>query len=285
MNKKFFDALDNLLDRPIAFNPSFKKITGSTNAALLLSQAFYWTKRTTNIDGWFYKTRDEWMEETALTEEELDTARAKCRAVGVMEEKLKGVPATLHYRIIKPRVYELLGFQFGGSTQTGLPETPEIGGKPESGVYPDFNKESESTSGNTSVNEDAEDIKARTEILKKLYEQNVGPITPLMMNFLRNAAIDYPDQSWYAPAFAVMVSSAKHRNWSYVDTVLKGWKEHYFGWKPEFPEQRKGVKNDTKRSTKPRTSGPATLSPEGQRTADEINRRRAAKKAALPIVQ
>src|SRR5690349_3152094 len=141
--KKYTDALDNLLDRPIAFNPSFKKITGSTNAALLLSQAFYWMKRTANKDGWFYKTREDWMDETGLTAEELDGARAKCRTTGVIEEKLAGVPATVHYRVVKSKVYELLGFQFGGNPQTGLTDLPQIGGKPESGSDPDFNKESE----------------------------------------------------------------------------------------------------------------------------------------------
>lgn len=149
MSKKYFDALDNILDRPIAFNPSFKKITGSTNAALLLSQAFYWTKRTSDTEGWFYKTRDEWAAETGLTLEELDGAREKCRTTGVMEEKLKGAPATVHYRVVKPKVYELLGFQIGGFPQSGLSDLPQIGGKPESGSYPNFNKESETTSENT----------------------------------------------------------------------------------------------------------------------------------------
>lgn len=31
--RRFYDPLDDLLDRPIAFNPAFKKITGSTVAA------------------------------------------------------------------------------------------------------------------------------------------------------------------------------------------------------------------------------------------------------------
>jgi hypothetical protein len=149
MAKKYFDALDNILDKPIAFNPSFKKITGSTNAALLLSQAFYWTKRASLPDGWFWKTRDEWMEETGLTEAELDGAREKCRATGVMEEKLKGVPATLHYRVVKSKVYELLGFQFPEVPDTGLPENPQIPENPESGSNGDFNKESETPSENT----------------------------------------------------------------------------------------------------------------------------------------
>jgi hypothetical protein len=153
MSKKYYDALDAILDRPIAFNPSFKKITGSTNAALLLSQAFYWSKRTNDQDGWFYKTRDEWCEETGLTLEELDGARTKCKTAGVIEETLKGVPATVHYRVNKPKVYELLGVQFGGIPQSSFSDLPQIGGNPESGSYPNFNKESETPSRITTERE------------------------------------------------------------------------------------------------------------------------------------
>jgi DnaD/phage-associated family protein len=236
MRKKHFDALDNILDRPIAFNPSFKKITGSTNAALLLSQAFYWTKRTNDKEGWFYKTREEWVEETGLTLEELDGARAKCKASGVMEEKLKGVPATVHYRVNKPKVYELLGFQFGEFPQSGLSDLPQIGGKPESGSDPNFNKVTESTSGITNDNDSAA-IEERTSLFATLYSNNIGAITPLMADLIRNMAIDYPDSTWYQPAFEIAVKN-NARNLNYVDAVLKGWKDHYFGWKPERQNNR-----------------------------------------------
>jgi hypothetical protein len=152
--KKFHDPLDDVLDRPIAFNPSFKKITKSTNAALLLSQGFYWSKRTKDTDGWFYKTRLEWMDETGLTEAELDGAREKCREAGVIEEKLKGVPATLHYRVNKQKVYELLGFQIPTFPESRLPGNSQIPEKPESESYGDFNKESDTTSKNTSSEKD-----------------------------------------------------------------------------------------------------------------------------------
>lgn len=148
--RRYHDALDDILDRPIAFNPAFKRITGSSNAAILLSQGFFWTKRTSDPDGWFWKTRQEWMEETALTEAELDGAREKCRACGVWEEKLAGVPATLHYRINKQKVYELLGVQIPTFPESGFPQNSQIPENPESGNYGNFNKESENTSENTS---------------------------------------------------------------------------------------------------------------------------------------
>ena len=219
-NKQFTDALDNILDRPIAFNPSFKKITGSTNAALLLSQAFYWTKRATLPDGWFWKTRNEWMEETGLTETELDTAREKCRVVGVIEEDLRGVPATLHYRVNKAKVYELLGFtQIPGTLQTGLKGGRQIPGNLESGDPENFNKESENTPESTTPEEGAPPEKN----IFSIYEEEIGPLTPMIADALQDAEQYYGSQ-WVKDAIKEAVKY-EARNWAYVQSILKRWKE------------------------------------------------------------
>src|SRR5690349_12811527 len=89
--EKFHDALDDLLDRPIAYNPAFRKITGRTSAAVWLSQQWYWAKRTKDPDGWVYKSARECTEETGLTDNEQSTARAICKSLGIVEEKLRGV--------------------------------------------------------------------------------------------------------------------------------------------------------------------------------------------------
>jgi len=123
MANNFRDPLDDILDRPIAFQRSFKTITGSTVAALFLSQAWYWQKRSTNPDGFFYKTGEEWTEETGLSRSEQETARRILKEKKILQEKLKSVPATLHYRIDRDRVFELMGIvQFAGKSQTGLQE-------------------------------------------------------------------------------------------------------------------------------------------------------------------
>lgn len=88
-----------LFDRPIAFHSGFKKPTGSTNAALLVSQMIYWSNRTTNPDGWFYKTAEEFEDETKLTRKEQLKARNILKNLGWLEEKLKGIPATLYFRL------------------------------------------------------------------------------------------------------------------------------------------------------------------------------------------
>lgn len=122
--RKFHDPIDDVLDRPIAYNPAFKKITGSTVAALMLSQAWYWSKRTNDENGWFYKTVAEWEEETGLTRSEQETARKHLK--DILEVDLRGVPATLYYRVNKEKVLELLGVQFAETLQTSLQETSEL---------------------------------------------------------------------------------------------------------------------------------------------------------------
>lgn len=89
--------------------------------------------------------------------------------------------------------------------------------------------------------EDAESISKRTATLTKLYWDNIGAPTPLMADILRNAAIDYPEESWYEPAFTAAVK-ANARKWNFVEAVLKGWKENGFGWKPEKYEAKPSAK-------------------------------------------
>jgi hypothetical protein len=90
--------------RPIAFMRIFTKITdGKTKVgvtgALMLSQAVYWSTRTKDNDGWFWKTADEWEEETGLTRREQETARKRLTKLGILEEKKMGVPCRMYFRI------------------------------------------------------------------------------------------------------------------------------------------------------------------------------------------
>jgi DNA replication protein len=54
-----------------------------------------------------------------------------------------------------------------------------------------------------------------------LYEQNVGPLTPLVAEELREAEELYP-QEWLRPAFERAAARNK-RNWRYVEAILKRW--------------------------------------------------------------
>lgn len=107
------------LDRPIAFHRSFVRLGIGVTGALLLSQALYWSKRTKDSERWFYKTQDEWSEETGMSRREVDTARGKLRKLGILLEKKQGVPCRLHYKINEPTLIGLL-------EQTSLAESARL---------------------------------------------------------------------------------------------------------------------------------------------------------------
>ncbi|MCX6039395.1 MAG: DnaD domain protein [Chloroflexi bacterium] len=56
----------------------------------------------------------------------------------------------------------------------------------------------------------------------KLYEENIGPLTPLLADALKDAEQTYPPE-WVAEALEIAVKSNKH-NWKYVEAILKRWK-------------------------------------------------------------
>jgi DNA replication protein len=57
----------------------------------------------------------------------------------------------------------------------------------------------------------------------KLYEENIGALTPLLSDILREAEKNYP-AVWFEEAFEIAVSR-NIRNWKYVEAILSRWKE------------------------------------------------------------
>jgi DnaD/phage-associated family protein len=56
-----------------------------------------------------------------------------------------------------------------------------------------------------------------------LYEQNIGPLTPMIAETLRDAETTYP-QSWIEEALRIAVTK-NIRNWRYIEAILRSWKE------------------------------------------------------------
>jgi DNA replication protein len=63
---------------------------------------------------------------------------------------------------------------------------------------------------------------ARPNIFK-LYEENIGPLTPLIADALKDSEQTYPPE-WMAEALEIAVKNNK-RNWKYVEAILRRWKE------------------------------------------------------------
>ena len=87
------------LDRPIAFQRAFVALGAGITGALLLSQAVYWSRRSGDDTGWFFKTQVEWEEETGLTRREQEGARSRLQSMGLLREERRGIPAKLYYRV------------------------------------------------------------------------------------------------------------------------------------------------------------------------------------------
>lgn len=128
-------------ERIVAYRPYFANAFGGAACALLLSQFWFWTNTPTvkkRDAQWFWKSQKEITEETGLTRTETDTARRKLREAGVLMEAVRGVPATVHYRLDKEVIYALLWLylqskldEFAGFPQTGLQKSDKlVRGKP-----------------------------------------------------------------------------------------------------------------------------------------------------------
>lgn len=97
-----------LFDRPIAFHPTYARVGGSVAAGVFLSQLLYWHGRGADPDGWIWKTQREWQDETALSPREQVTARKQLVARGILEERRRGLPAQLYYRVNVARLMSVL---------------------------------------------------------------------------------------------------------------------------------------------------------------------------------
>jgi DnaD/phage-associated family protein len=57
----------------------------------------------------------------------------------------------------------------------------------------------------------------------KLYEENFGPLTPMIADTLKDAEETYSEE-WIAEALEIAVKN-NVRNWKYVEAILKRWRE------------------------------------------------------------
>jgi hypothetical protein len=93
--------------RPIAFNPDLARVLGSAKAGLFLSQLLYWWNKGEDPN-WIYKTVKEFQEETTLSKKEQLGAQKICIKKGVIEVRVKGIPAKRHFKIDIDKITELL---------------------------------------------------------------------------------------------------------------------------------------------------------------------------------
>lgn len=85
-------------EKPIAYHPRLSQALGSVKAGLFVAQCLYWCGKGSDPE-WFYKTVHEFEKETGLTRKEQETAIRICKEKGIMETKLKQIPAKRHFKL------------------------------------------------------------------------------------------------------------------------------------------------------------------------------------------
>ena len=90
--KQLFRELNQ---KPIAYYPVYRKITGSTTGGILLSQIMYWFSKKDKI----FKTDKEIMDETLLTKKEMENAKKLIKKLDFITVSREGIPAKTYYEI------------------------------------------------------------------------------------------------------------------------------------------------------------------------------------------
>jgi len=76
----------------------------------------------------------------------------------------------------------------------------------------------------------------------RLYEENIGPITPLLAESLSDAEDTYPVE-WITHAVRIAVENNK-RSWRYIEAILKRWQQEGRDGKKEDTQNRRGSDED-----------------------------------------
>jgi len=202
-----------LLDRPIAYHRVFVTLTGSVKAAVLLSQAVYWQKRAKQADGWWYKTAEEWTEETGLSKHEQDTARRDCEKY--LKTDLRSVPATLFWHVDEEALSQAL-FSLNGesslakSAKQDLPKQENI------------NRNTENTTENILDSEDLKQVNKKVDAIIGMSNGDGWQGRELIRADL------LPLADWYNKATNQVMTKRAQKSWW---KALGEWKEE--GLQPE----------------------------------------------------
>lgn len=79
----------------------------------------------------------------------------------------------------------------------------------------------------------------------QLYEENIGPLTPILAETLRDAEEEYPS-AWIAEALRIAVEK-NVRNWRYVEAILRRWQERGYDVREDRRDTEESAPEDYRR--------------------------------------
>lgn len=87
------------VSRPVAYYADVARFLGNVKAAIFLCQLVFWRDFGSSPDGWIYKTRQEWIKETALSRNEQENARKLLKKRDYLREERRGFMKQLFYKL------------------------------------------------------------------------------------------------------------------------------------------------------------------------------------------
>ena len=146
----------------------FISITGDIKLAILLSQCIYWSDRTKDSQGWFYKSYPDWQDEIGLSQFEVKRAAIKLVSAGLIKTKLKranGAP-TMHYWVNFNALSNAI-MKFLDNRETSLSRNLII----------DNEESSQSDNGDSSQSDNEESQQSLTEITSEITSETTTETT------------------------------------------------------------------------------------------------------------
>ena len=229
----------------ISVNKELIKLLGLEEAIILgelASEYEFWNRKGELDQGFFYSTIENIEKNTTLSVHKQRKALNNLKEKGLIEIKVKGIPAKRYIKIIEKQVYELLSFQFVKNSQTSLSNFEYT--------------VSEKLSGNNNINNnkiivvDKENEKSQeyldeinTEPKKVLlfYEQNIGLLSPFILEDIEEYQKQISEEL-IIEAIKRAVESGK-RNWRYAKGILNNWLSQNIKTLPEVEQNENEYKN------------------------------------------
>jgi hypothetical protein len=201
-------VMNILADRPIAYHPDIARVAGGIKAGIFLSQLLYWSDKGKRLDGYIWKTQEDWETETALTRKEQEGARRELKSRGLLDEKLQGIPAKLYYKIDTDQLYTLLNDLYvqTSMSQTGIQDDPK-------------GTNSDAPEGHTNTESTRDEPKENIMAAVLAYENTFGTITYTASAKL-NDDIDTYGETAVLNALAIANGKQAH-TYGYVEKILK----------------------------------------------------------------
>ncbi|MBP9864610.1 hypothetical protein KBC54_04140 [Patescibacteria group bacterium] len=88
----------------VIHHPRFGEFLGSQEDAIFLEVLIGWDGKQWDPDGWIKKSSEEMTLESGLSKYQQEQVIKRLMSLGYIEKKLKGIPATNHFKIIYPAI-------------------------------------------------------------------------------------------------------------------------------------------------------------------------------------